>query len=253
MGNALEGRRILLTRERAENGPLVRALKSRGAQPVVLPAIETVAHEPENGPEVLRSWNRLRWVAFASKNGARFFRAWLDASRRPLPPHILVAAVGPGTAAACVEAGFPPQTVPDTFTGADLGAHLVGREAPCPILLPRGIGGREELAGALAAAGWEVFTLAVYQTRRAAPAPEAVAELEAGVDAAVFASPSAVKSLVEQLPLRARRALQEAKLVPIGPTTAAALEAAGMHPATVPGAHTPEGILSALEALFADG
>ena len=247
----LEGRRVLLTRERAENRSLAKALKARGAEVFVLPAVETVSRDPENGPEVIRSWNRLRWVAFASKNGVRFFRGWLDAVRLPLPPHIRVAAVGSGTAEACAAAGFPVDEVPETFTGADLAARLAARHEPAPVLLPRGAGGREELAAGLAAAGWEVLPLCLYETRRAALDPEALAELEAGVDAAVFAAPSAVKSLLEQAPVRARRALAAAKCVPIGPTTAEALRGAGLEPAAVPGRHTPEGILAALESLFA--
>jgi len=245
-----EGRRILLTRERAENRSLLKALKARGAVVVVLPTVETVSHEPESAPEVLRAWNRLRWVAFASKNGVRFFRGWLDSVRMPLPPHIRIAAVGSGTAEACAAAGFPVDAVPETFTGADLAAHLAERHEAGPVLLPRGTAGRDDLASALAAAGWEVLSLPLYETRRAPLDPEALAELEQGVDAAVFASPSAVKSLFERAPIRARRALAEARCIPIGPTTAEALKAVGLEPAAVPEVHTPEGILAALEALF---
>jgi len=246
------GRRVLLTRERAENRSLAKALKARGAEVIVLPAVETVAHEPENAPEVIRAWNRLRWVAFASKNGVRFFRGWLDAVRMPLPPHIRIAAVGSGTAEACAAAGFPVDEIPETFTGADLAAHLTARHEPGPVLLPRGTAGRDELAGALAAAGWEVLSLPLYETRRAALEPDALAQLEQGVDAAVFASPSAVKSLLERAPLRARRALAESRCIPIGPATAEALRSAGLEPAAVPEVHTPEGILATLEALFAE-
>lgn len=246
----LEGRRILLTRERAENRSLAKALAARGAVALVLPTIETVAHDPENAPEVRRAWNRLRWVAFASKNGVRFFRGWLDAVRMPLPPTIRIAAVGSGTADACAAAGFRVDEIPESFTGADLATHLAARHEPGPILLPRGTTGREELAQGLSAAGWEVFALPLYETRRAALDPGVMAELEQGVDAAVFASPSAVKSLLGQAPVRTRRALAEGRCVPIGPTTAEALRTAGIEPAAVPERYTPEGILAALEALF---
>ncbi len=250
MDASLKGLRVLLTREAADNGPLETALRARGAVPLLLPAIETVPHEPENRPEVIRSWNRFRWLAFASRNGARFFRGWLDAARLPLPPHIRVAAVGPGTAEACGAAGFPAEEIPEAATGTDLAARLVARHEPAPILLPRGTSGRDELPGALRAAGWEVVLLAVYATRRAALNPGALAELERGVDAALFASPSAVKSLFEQGTLRSRRALARARCIPIGPTTAQALRSAGIQPAAPPESHTPEGLLSALEGLF---
>lgn len=252
MESPLAGRRILLTREREENTPLANALRKRGAAPLLLPAIETVGHEPENRPEVVRNWNRFRWAAFASKNGARYFRAWLDMERLPLPPHIQIAAVGSGTAKACAKAGFPPAEMPEEFTGASLSAHLVANFDPAPILLPRGVSGREELASGLSAAGWEVFPLPLYETRRAPLDDEVVAEIESGVDAALFASPSAVKSLLERLPLRARRALLASALFPIGPTTAEALRAAGGEPAAIPGEHTPEGLLRALAAYFGE-
>lgn len=251
MDSPLKGRRILLTREREENTPLANTLRKKGAIPVLLPAIETVGHEPENRPKVIRNWNRLRWAAFASMNGARYFRAWLALEHLPLPPHIQVAAVGSGTAKACAKAGFPSVEIPADFTGASLAAHLVERYEPAPILLPRGTSGREDLASGLESAGWEVFPLAVYETRRAVLDEEAIGELEQGVDAALFASPSAVKSLCERLPLRARRALLGAPLFPIGPTTAEALRAAGAEPAIVPAEHTPEGLLQALTSFFA--
>ncbi len=248
--SSLSGIRVLLTRDKAQNAGLAKLLCVRGAVPVLMPAIETEARDPENGPRVMRDWNSFRWIAFTSKNAVRFFKEWLDMARLPLPPHVKVAAVGHGTAQACAAAGFPVDLVPETSTGAALGERLVSEEEPSPILLPRGISGLSDLPGALESAGWETVPLEIYSTRRATLDSEAVAELERGVDAAVFASPSAVASLMERLPLRAGRALRRARCLPIGPTTAEALRAAGLVPAALPPAATPREIIKAIEALF---
>ncbi len=249
----LYGLRVLLTREKEQNAPLARLLRALGAVPVFMPAIETEALEPENGPKVTRDWNRFRWIAFTSKNGARFFKAWLEMARLPLPPHIKVAVVGPGTAKACEAAGFPVYLIPEISSGAALGELLASKEEPTPVLLPCGASGRQELARALAAAGWEVVPLIIYATRRAVLDPEAVAELERGVDAALFASPSAVASLFERLPLRASVALKRARLVPIGATTAGALRSAGLTPAAMPSSTAPKEMIRTLEAVFSKG
>ncbi len=247
----LRGLRVLLTREKEQNAPLARLLRAVGAVPVFLPAIETEALEPENGSQVTRDWNRFRWIAFTSKNGARFFKAWLEMARLPLPPHIKVAVVGPGTAHACEAAGFPVDLVPEISSGAALGELLASKEEPSPALLPCAASGRQELARALQTAGWEVVPLVIYATRRASLDPEAVAELERGVDAALFASPSAVASLFERLPLRASAALKRASLVPIGATTADALRSIGLAPVAVPSSTAPKEMIRTLEAVFA--
>ncbi len=250
----LGGLRVLLTREKEQNVPLAKLLRGAGAVPILLPTIETEALEPENGAKIAREWNRFKWIAFTSKNGVRFFKAWLDVARLPLQPHIKIAAVGPSTADACEAAGFPVEVIPETSTGAALGELLASKEEAAPILLPCGASCRRELFNSLEAAGWDVVSMEIYVTRRAALDPGGMAELERGLDAVVFASPSAAASLVERLPLRTMKSLKQARLVPIGTTTASALRAMGLVPATMPSSTAPKEILRTLEAIFgADG
>ncbi len=251
MERTLDNLKILVTRETRQRDALVDGLEARGAEVLWLPAIETVAVEPSNGPEVLADPSRFPWIVFTSPNGVRFFRMWGEASGFEPPPDVRVACVGKSTAAAARRAGWDVETTPATFTGAELGRTLADKFPASSALLPRPVAARQALAEALTSAGWTVTPFVVYETRPVVLDPAGLAALERGVDAAVFASPSALNSLWQRVSETARAALVATRCVPIGPTTAGALRRVGLVPAIVPVEHSPGGILAALEELFA--
>ncbi len=247
MRKPLAGKRILLTRPHGENEALVMAVRSLGGEPIVVPAIE-ILPLPLKARD--RSWlekaGYFDWVAFTSVNALKYLFVCLEGVGRDLSESIRVAAVGPTTAAACRERGLHVVAQPPISTGAALGELLAERFAPGKLLLPKSNRGRRGLAEILGRAGWKVVPVACYETRYAAIGVENAGAIEKGVDAALFASPSAVSGLLEGLPGPAGRSFKEALCVPIGPSTEGALMEAGLRTAAPPVHATKEGLVNAL-------
>ena len=243
----LRGRRILITRAKAQGEKLAAAIEELGGKAVWVPAIQTLPIPLDDaGRTVMGDLGLFRWVAFTSENAVKYFFARLADEGMEFPKHLRLASVGPATTKHLAARGLKVEAQPETYTGLDLAELLVSAHVRGPLLLPRGAAGREELAERLEEAGWEVTPLTVYETRPAVITPEHVWAIEQGVDAALFASPSAVKALWEALPETARAVLRRAVCQPIGPTTARALKEVGLEPAPLPEKSTAEGLVKAI-------
>lgn len=243
----LRGRRVLVTRAEDQGGDLRTSLETLGAEVLWIPSIRTEPVSPTEAegslPADLVSF---AWVAFTSPNGVRYFLRALRESGGGLPAGVRVAAVGAATEEALVREGVRVHLTPPRATGISLGEALLGACRPASILLPRGRKGREELGEILRSAGWTVTEAILYDTVVPEIGADSLAALAGGLDAALFASPSAVTNLWEALPADARVVLAQAKLVPIGPTTARALRRLGLEPAEVPEDPGVDSLIAAL-------
>ena len=220
---------VLNTRPREQAAELSRLLRAAGYTPLEAPAVETApAWDPRELQKVL---SRLRasgyaWVVFSSRNAVRFFLAGLSevgGSTADLGEVKVLA--GTGTAEALVGAGVPVACALERFSAeAALALLRTELERGQRVLAPRAAEGRDELVNGLP----DVDAPVCYRTQPVAPASlaEAADRLRAGeVEAVIFASPSAVQSVVGALgaPLLRRPAI-----VCLGATTAHAARAAGV-------------------------
>jgi len=120
------------------------------------------------------------------------------------------------------------------------------------VLLPRAEGARELLVDELTSMGAHVDELKLYRAQTPADRDsEALRRLRAGeIDAATFASSSAVRNLVEMLggdvaPLRG------VFIAAIGPVTADAVRATGLEVGVMAETYTIEGLVAALVGQYA--
>jgi len=247
--SALQGRRVVVTRQKNQAGGLVERLQTKGATVLEVPAIEIVPPK-DIGPldEALESLDRYDWVVLTSANTVNAVLSRLTVLG--LYPKLgsekrRVASVGPATTAALrssfpedrgvlePKAGFGAAGLLDAFSKE----RLKGRR----MLVPASSEARGELASGLRGMGAVVEVMAAYSTIEPPGLGEAVGRcLEQGFDLALFASPSAVEAF-------ARSAGDRAAGLPaavIGPTTEAAARAVGLD---VRGVASP----STLEALVA--
>ena len=160
-----------------------------------------------------------------------------------------IAAVGPVTAEKLAQMGVRVDVVPNKFTGVQL-AHGLGDLGGKRVLLPRARKGRPEMATALREQGANVEDIATYDTVAATPPAEALAELERGLDAITFASPSSVRYFLEAIAPLDFRPDETAAIACIGPTTAAEAESLGLRVDVIPEAYTIGGLIEALESYF---
>jgi uroporphyrinogen III methyltransferase/synthase len=244
----LHGRRVVVTRARAQASGLAATLRGLGAEVVELPAIRI---EPRTGSEEVRraaaEIGAYSLICLTSPNGVRLLfealaAAGLDA--RALGG-VTVAAIGPGTARALAELGIAADIVPERFVAEALVEALEGVEvAGRRVLVARAAEARDLLPEALRERGAEVDVVALYETVRETPAPEAV-EAAQGADYVTFTSSSTVRNLTEAL---GDRFPGNARVVSIGPITSEAARAAGLEVAVEAERHDVDGLVAALLA-----
>lgn len=173
-GNALAGRRVIVTRPAAQAGAWVDQLNRRGVPAVAVPLIGIdQAADPAAIDAVWSGLTDYQLLMFVSPNAAaRFF------ARRPegasWPASVQVASPGPGTTDGLLQAGVPRRQLSEPaadaaqFDSETLWTELRRQSwRGSRVLIVRGEGGRGWLAEQLVAAGAEVQFLAAY---RRAPA-----------------------------------------------------------------------------------
>ncbi|HEX5376079.1 MAG TPA: uroporphyrinogen-III C-methyltransferase [Solirubrobacterales bacterium] len=244
----LHGRRVVVTRARAQASGLAAALRGLGAEVVELPAIRIEPRvESEEVRHAVDSIRAYALVCLTSPNGVRLlFEAMrevgLDA--RALAG-ATVAAIGPGTARSLAAHGIVADVVPEKFVAEALVEALAevdvtGRKA----LVARAAEARDVLPDALRERGAEVDVVALYETVREQPAEEAI-EAAQNADYVTFTSSSTVRNLTEAL---GDRFPGGARVVSIGPVTSEAARAADLEVHAEADPHDVDGLLAALLA-----
>ena len=241
----LVGRRIVVTRPRDQIGPLAEALERLGATVLAIPLVEIAPLEDTRPLDAaLSRLGSYRWVVFTSVNGVVGVRERLGG--KSLPATSRVAAVGPATAEAIRTLGVEAAFVPDRFAAEEIAAGL-GPLQGARILVPQADIAAPSLAVELRSRGALVDAVPAYRTIAIEPSPEALGELDRGIDAVVVASGSAARSLAA---LPAETFSKDAVIVCIGPKTAQAAREVGLPVGPVAEEATSEGIIDALTSHF---
>ena len=242
----LHGKRVVVTRARAQASGMARTLEALGAQVVELPAIRTEPRiETEEVRAAIESLHTYALVCVTSPNGARLLFQAMDArgfDARALS-QAQVAAIGPGTARALREGGVIADVVPERFVAEALVEALA--EVPVqgkPVLVARAAEARDVLPDALRERGAEVDVVALYETVRETPAPEEI-ERAMEADYVTFTSSSTVKNFLE---VTGGRVPAGARIVSIGPVTSETAREAGLEVAVEADQHDPDGLVTAL-------
>ncbi|MGZ8665798.1 MAG: uroporphyrinogen-III C-methyltransferase [Solirubrobacterales bacterium] len=244
----LAARRVVVTRARAQASGLAEALRELGAEVVEMPAIRIVPRlDSEEVRQAVDDLHTYALVCLTSPNGAHLlFEAMAAAGRdaRALA-NATVAAIGPGTAAALAEHGIVADIVPEHFVAEALVEALAPVEVSGrPVLVARAAEARDVLPDALRERGAELDVVALYETAREAPSPEAV-EAARGADYLTFTSSSTVRNFAEVF---GDRLPEAARVVSIGPVTSEAAREAGLEVAVEAERHDVGGLVEALVA-----
>ncbi len=241
------GRRVLVTRARAQAAELSGALRATGAMPVVTPMIELAPIESGPGvaeiDRVIASVGSYTSLVFTSSNALRFFVRALESRHGSvggsLAPSVRVFCIGEGTARVALEVGLPVHVIASGRGDAEalLSQLLPGlSSSPERVLIPRSQIGRTVIADGLRGVGAEVDSVAFYENRRPLIDQGALrAQLVAGeLDALTFTSPSTVDHFLACLDEESRAAAGHCMIAAIGRTTARRLEEVGLPAAVVP-------------------
>ena len=254
----LFGRRIVVTRARAQASAFAALLEEQGAEVLALPTIATVP--PERWDTVDAALGRLpeyAWLVLTSQNGVEMFFDRLRTLGRDVRElaGVRIAAIGPQTAAtieahglrvAAMPAEYRAEAVADTL----LAAGIAGKR----ILLARAAAARTVLPERLTAAGALVEEVALYRTVVPAEAAEAVAVFagERKPDLVTFTSSSTVTHFASLFPgHELRRVLAGVSVGCIGPITAATARDLGLDVDSEPPSYTIPAFAAAIVRHFA--
>jgi uroporphyrinogen III methyltransferase/synthase len=224
----LFGRRVVVTRARAQAGELSAELEDLGAEVHEFPTIEI--RPPEDfGPldAAIRDLDSFGLIVFTSVNGVDAFLTRLrhhDLDLRDVPRGARLAAIGPATAERLEEAGLRVDVVPEEYRAEALvGVLDTGRLAGERVLIPRARVAREILPEKLREAGAEVVVPPAYESVPSSEGGEELSlRLRSGeVDCVTFTASSTVENFVGAFGAEeAARLLAGTRVACIGPITA---------------------------------
>ena len=256
----LSSRRIIITRPRGQAESLARLLVEQGAEPILLPTIETAPPASWRAlDDALSRLEQFQGYIFTSANGVQYFfsrAAALGLAPRPAAGS-WICAIGPATASQLAVRGWPVDTLPERYLAEGIVEALTDRPlAGARILIPRAAQARDLLPRELARAGAYCEVVAAYQTR----IPQAAAELaralfppppeKSPADAVLFTSSSTAQHLAAILGADFARRLQPVARGAIGPITAATLSELGLAADFIAAEYTAAGLVRALVEFF---
>jgi uroporphyrinogen III methyltransferase / synthase len=230
----LHGRRVAVTRARAQASVLAARLEQLGAEVVQAPAIriEPLPFEPPD----LGSYDI---VVVTSRNGVELL---LPGDVRSLRG-VTVAAIGTATAAALRDRGVVADVVPAEAVSEAL-LDALGDVGGRSVLVATAAAARDVLPDGLRSRGAGVDVLPLYRT-----VPEPVdAGAVRGADLVTFTSSSTVANLAAAL---GSGGLDGLAAVSIGPVTSAALRERGVEPLAEADPHDVDGLVGAVLRVLA--
>ncbi|MCP4745422.1 MAG: uroporphyrinogen-III C-methyltransferase [Desulfobacteraceae bacterium] len=249
----LLGKRIVVTRARAQASELVKKLTGLGAHCIEIPTIKVVAPQNlqplDNAISALKDYD---WIVFTSVNGVNFFFERLFGKKldtRALG-HLKTAAIGPATAKCMLSYGLNTDILPDSYRAESVVAvfekqSISGKK----VLLPRASQARPILPQELTRMGALVDEVSVYQTIQVKKGASLLAEqlAQGKVDMVTFTSSSTVRNYKALLPQdRACELIKAATVVSIGPITTETAESLGFQVALTADSFTIEGLCKAI-------
>ncbi|HEX2229637.1 MAG TPA: uroporphyrinogen-III synthase [Candidatus Binatia bacterium] len=249
----LAGKRIVITRARAQAGRLARAIEQLGGEAIEFPTIAIKPAVDLGGlDDAIKNFYRYDWLIFTSANAAKIFferMAQLSANSRQLTT-TQIAAIGPETAKVVKAAGVENCLVPSTYRAEGILDMLRPTSMQHKrVLIPRAAKAREVLPETLRRWGAQVDVIEAYCTvLPKSDAGKLQAALERGeIDMITFTSSSTVANFAQIFDGRSLTdILGETPIACIGPITESTVRDLGGVAAVTAGEFTIEGLVHAI-------
>ena len=256
--NALKNRRFLITRPPEQAKAFAAQLEALGAEALCVPTIEIVPPETwQPLDQTLYDLDEYQVLILTSVNAVAAFFDRLQVTNQDygLLSQILIAAVGPKTAAAISDRGIGVDLIPVDHRAEGIVAALLERGvAGQKVLYPRAEIARPLIADSLRNAGATVSDPVAYRT----VVPDGQVERIRGLlrngrlDAVCFTSSSTFENLLGMLGDEQRALLSGTRLFSIGPQTSETILRHGFEVALQPGQWTLDALIEAMLEYYQD-
>lgn len=253
----LFGKRIVITRARAQASDLVSRLSKLGALCIEIPTIEIAP--PEEITPLRQSIDNIKnydWLVFTSVNGVKsFFDTLFEMGKdvRALG-HLKFACIGPVTKERLKDHGIISDILPDTYRAESVIDAFSSVEIKNKkILLPRAKVARTILPEELVKMGAFVDEVTAYETRLSTEGRDELISLleDNEIDAVTFTSSSTVSNFMSLLESKdAKKLLKSVVTASIGPITSDTARSLGIQPTIEAREFTIPGLVDALLALY---
>jgi uroporphyrinogen III methyltransferase/synthase len=253
----LRGRRVVVTRARAQAADFIQRLEALGARVIDCPTIEIAPPESFAGIDAaVQKIESYDWLILTSVNGVEPFLSRLEAAGKSVASlgHLKAVAIGPQTARRLEAAGLRSVAVPSRYQAEGILERFDPQEMRGKrVLIPRAAQAREVLPDTLRQWGAWVDVVEAYRT--VAPSVDFSAiehSLQRGeVDLVSFTSSSTVSNFCRLFHAAdLREILGDTTIACIGPITARTVEELGGHPSIVASAFTIDGLIEAIVVYY---
>ena len=251
----LFGKRIVVTRAQSQAATISERLAAAGAEVMEMPATRIEPLAPAPLRRAIEELADYRMVIFTSQNGVRLFWDELRSQGRDARAlaGVLIAAVGPATAAALLECGLAVDIAPDRFVAEALLDAIRGMPAlrGARVLYAAAAGARDTLQVGLRELGAVVDRVELY---RSVPDGTGAAELRERIlrdqaDLVTFTSASSVTNFVAAVGADAAVRVPAAS---IGPITTRAAHEAGLKVEIEAAQSTIDGLVEAIVTHYSE-
>lgn len=253
----LFGKKIVVTRARAQASDLTQRLFDLGADCLEIPTIK-IAPPDDWRPldDAMAKLARYNWLVFTSVNGVsmffeRLFKKGLDV--RALH-HIKTAAIGPVTARRLLDFGLKSDIMPDNYRAEAVAAAFANQSMEGQkVLLPRAREARPVLPLELTKMGAQVDEMVAYQTEAVSENADVLMDqLNAKtIDMITFTSSSTVKNFKTLLgPQFSKTLFERVAIACIGPITAQTAAKLGFEVHLTAKDYTIAGLCDAIKAHY---
>ncbi len=253
----LFGKRIVVTRARAQASDLVSKLSRLGADCIEIPTIRIAA--PEDTAPLKASIENIRnydWLVFTSVNGVKFFFDTVFDMGKDVRilGHLKFACIGPVTKERLKDYGIISDILPETYRAESVVDAFSSVEIENKkILLPRAKQARTILPEELTKMGAQVDEVTAYETRLATEGKEELISLleKNEIDAVTFTSSSTVSNFMSQLESKdAKKLLTNVVTASIGPITSDTARSLDIKPDIEAKEYTIQGLVDSLSAYY---
>jgi uroporphyrinogen III methyltransferase/synthase len=222
----LLGKKIVVTRARAQASDLIALLRKYGAECIEIPTIKI--NPSKDIQPLIESIDRIDsydWVIFTSVNGVKFFFDTLYAQNKDVRVlgHLKFACIGPVTKEKLKEYGIVSDVLPETYRAESVVKAFSDKNIKDKnILIPRAKEARKILPEELKKMGANIEEVTAYETTLVNDNQKnLVAMLENNdIDIVTFTSSSTVKNFAELIPSdKFKKLIKNITCACIGPIT----------------------------------